>query len=616
MNAVMKTVAASPGAPVWRRRAGSPPMFVSPSLGEPECIGVWSGNRIFEDFSVSTRLTADGLHAVRTAVEGYNHVWALGPPAATPATDPRFANPFARTAPCGSDFLQLQGEPGKAAWHLLRSSGSENLDLPEAITPIASADGSKLLYFEMSPIFRTAHPGSDLWIGDLRRQVRVVLDGPVMGACFAPDGDCAYVLVRQGDASSTLIRVDSLGGAVEVVADKLDSPPYPPGFVGLAATRTHVFLPAVGHRPPDDRERMKPTAARFVNVHRLDLATRRLERIVASNTDLHDLAIGGGYLHWMRSTVIKSVVALPIEGGPLRQVAQAGMIPEWSRDGERIAFTLGQMRLADWGIDLDSHVVGVDRDARPATEPTVLVEGSHEDFTASWSPCGRWIAYHSHRAPGPAIPFYDAHGAHDAIFVRAAEDVDAPELEVSENGWEIFQPRWAPDGRTILYSSWDRKGAPGLYALFAVDFDPETGRKGGHRRIPMPQGLACPCWVAWSPDGGAIAIEDACGLGKRALWVIAADGSRGRRLHEYAAHTYGGVDYTPDGTTLIFSALDGDDRMALYSIPAGGGAVKTVARDAHNLMHPVVSPDGRWIACTRVMTTQELWRARLAGVEP
>jgi len=614
MNAaVVREGARSGHGSRWRRVTGAPPMFSSPAIGEPVLAGVWRGNRTFEDFSVKTRVSADGQFALRTAVEGYNHFWRLSDrDAAVRDDDTLGGNPWARSVPCGADLLQLRGAQGSARWFRSGHGAALALNLPESITPVASPDGSRLLYFEMSPVFRTEHPGSDLWIGTFESVRQLQMPGPILGACFAPDADIAWALVRQPNGASSLLSVSSSGADFATVARDLDAPPYPPGSVGIAATRTHVYLPLVGPKPPDDLDRQKPIAARLVNVFRID-ASGTVEPVVHCAADLADIAIGGGQLHWVRSIVVKSVVALPRSGGDVHHVAEAGIIPEWSPEGDRIAFTIGQFRLADWGIDLDSHVVSVDDRARPLTEPTVLVAGSHEDFTLTWSPCGRWIAYHTHRAPTNSIEFYDAHGAHDAVFVRAAEDPQAPETEVSENGWEIFQPRWSPDGRVILYSSWNRKGHPGIYDLWAVDFDPETGRKVGHRRVPMPEGLVSPCWAGWSPDARELVIEDACDIGERALWIISADGSSGRKIHQYQAHTYGGADYARDGRHIVFSGLDERDRMALYEISVDGGTARKLTDDDHNIVHPVVSPGGRWIAATRIATTQELWRAPLQG---
>ncbi len=464
----------------------------------------------------------------------------------------------------------------------------------------------------MSPVFRTDHPGTDLWIGNFSEQRHLVLAGPVMGACFTPDADRAYILVRQPSGTSTLLSVEIPTAAITELMRDLDTPPYPPGSVSMAATATHVYFPAVSTQAPDDSERQKPVAARWLKLYRYALATRQVELLAHSAADLADLAIANDHLYWVRSLVEKSVAVVPITGGTARDIAEAGMIPEWSPDGQRIAFTVGQFRLADWGINLDSHVISVNQQAQRVTEPSVLVDGAHEDFTATWSPDGKWIAYHSHRPTTPTTPYYDAPGVTDAIFVRRAEELDAPELRMSEQGWEIFQPRWSPDGRTILYSSWDRHGHPGFYSLFAVTFDPDTGKKVGVRKMIMPDGLMSPCWAAWSPDGQQIAIEDANGFDTRALWIIAADGGSGRKLHDYHAETFGGVDWTLDGKTLIYSALDGG-RMALFAFNLTTSQTRKLSNAPDNLLHPRVSPDGRWIACSRIRTTQELWRARICA---
>jgi Tol biopolymer transport system component len=49
----------------------------------------------------------------------------------------------------------------------------------------------------------------------------------------------------------------------------------------------------------------------------------------------------------------------------------------------------------------------------------------------------------------------------------------------------------------------------------------------------------------------------------------------------------------------------------LFSISRAGGTPVQLTHDAGNLMHPRVSPDGKWIACTRIVQSKQIWRRPL-----
>lgn len=81
------------------------------------------------------------------------------------------------------------------------------------------------------------------------------------------------------------------------------------------------------------------------------------------------------------------------------------------------------------------------------------------------------------------------------------------------------------------------------------------------------------------------------------------------KLASYRSETYGGLDWTPDGKTLIFAGLVGD-RMQLFAVPRAGGSVTRLTVGNENYLNPRVSPDGRWIACSVLATVQTLVVAR------
>jgi Tol biopolymer transport system component len=97
---------------------------------------------------------------------------------------------------------------------------------------------------------------------------------------------------------------------------------------------------------------------------------------------------------------------------------------------------------------------------------------------------------------------------------------------------------------------------------------------------------------------------------RQALWVVAPDGSGARRIVEFRSSTYGGLDWTPDGQRLVYAAL-ADGRMQLFAVPGAGGTPERLTDDPANLIHPQVSPDGRWIAATRLERSKQLRRIPL-----
>ncbi|HXE76321.1 MAG TPA: hypothetical protein VNN18_11915 [Candidatus Xenobia bacterium] len=77
-------------------------------------------------------------------------------------------------------------------------------------------------------------------------------------------------------------------------------------------------------------------------------------------------------------------------------------------------------------------------------------------------------------------------------------------------------------------------------------------------------------------------------------------------------NTYGGLDWTPNGKAIVYSALAGG-RMRLLAIPRSGGAPVQLAQEPATLLDPQVSPDGRWIACTRTIQSKTIWKMQLQG---
>jgi Tol biopolymer transport system component len=183
-----------------------------------------------------------------------------------------------------------------------------------------------------------------------------------------------------------------------------------------------------------------------------------------------------------------------------------------------------------------------------------------------------------------------------------------PEIRLTDFGFEVGPPDWAPDGRRLLFDSWERNGVPRFAVPWIVTIDPATGRSLGARRLPLPPGVKGITGEAWSPRHDEIALIERIDDAHRALWLVHPDGRVARRLVAFPSYTIGGVSFTPDGNIVLFAALV-DDRMQIFAIARTGGVPRQLTADSANVMHPSVSPDGRFVAASRIPWHKELWSA-------
>jgi Tol biopolymer transport system component len=152
-----------------------------------------------------------------------------------------------------------------------------------------------------------------------------------------------------------------------------------------------------------------------------------------------------------------------------------------------------------WVQQLDSHA--------SVNEPRHLTEQQGSVAQPSFSPDGRWIAYHR------------AFGGKRHIWMVPVTG-GPPRQLTSMSGTEV-EPDWSPDGSEIVFVS-EADGSSQLWTLPVKDGYP-TGSP--HRLTsdpPQPGSLTSP---AWSHDGVAFIGRDLD------VWLIAADGhTAARRL--------------------------------------------------------------------------------------
>ncbi len=162
-------------------------------------------------------------------------------------------------------------------------------------------------------------------------------------------------------------------------------------------------------------------------------------------------------------------------------------------------------------------------------------------------------------------------------------------VQVTHNKTEDYAPSYSPDGKKIVYTSWDGHDTE----IYTINTD-GTGkfRVTNNRTIDQTP--------SYSPDGKKIVFA---GAGRNIpylprtyddeIYTIDVDGKNRVRLTDNATYDYY-PDYSPDGRRIAFAGT-GENANHIYTISAHGGDKTKVTKG----YYPSYSPDGRRIAYSR-----------------
>jgi Tol biopolymer transport system component len=207
--------------------------------------------------------------------------------------------------------------------------------------------------------------------------------------------------------------------------------------------------------------------------------------------------------------------------------------PSWSPGGRRVAYRVNPRR-SDVG---DIWVMRTDgRGKRNLTRSPRVAE-----WSPAWSPDGRQIAYYS--SLGMDVWVMRADGTGRRNLTRRA-------------GLDEY-PSWSPDGRRLAFGS-HRDGQFEIYAM----------RADGSRQVNLTRNAAHDQWPAWSPDRRLIAFMSERD-GSPDVFVMEPDGSNQRNLTGTPELEESHPAWLPDGR-LTFTRHGETGPIEVWAVGADG----------------------------------------------
>jgi Tol biopolymer transport system component/serine/threonine protein kinase len=289
-----------------------------------------------------------------------------------------------------------------------------------------------------------------------------------------------------------------------------------------------------------------------------------------------------------------------------------------SRRGERLAYVHVIFHSNLWRLPapvLDVSPSGHDV-IKPATSGAPFIPSTRNDYMPQFSPDSKRIAFVSERSGNQEIWVCDSDGSNSTQLT-------------SFRGPTVTTPRWSPDGERIAFDS-DAEGEYDIWVIGANggkplrmtthpsnDGNPSWSRDGHWIyfdsarteeqqvwKIPASGGEA----IQVSRDGGFAPLESQDGkflyyvksLAETSLWKIPIGGGQGTKVLEGVSNyldlaiVEGGVVFVPtrDRDSLQFFSFATNDIRPLAKFDRPLDLIGVAAGLS-------VSPDGRWILCTR-----------------
>jgi serine/threonine protein kinase/Tol biopolymer transport system component len=523
-----------------------------------------------------------------------------------PITLPQFEQPKVRHGLRWLAALAAAVVIGIVGWQIhLRMQASTTAAAPVAHTSLQRiTTNGHVIQLAVSPDGRFAayaqsdEAGPTVWLQQIATGSRVPILSPspkieYTGLAFSADGNHLLATRYEGTIFGVVVRVPLLGGSPVRLIGDADTAVTPSSDGKLLAVIRNVLEKGESRllltAPDGSHERVLTT---------LPLTEGMMTPSPAWSPDGTRIAISHGHSLFTIdvNTGAKTSIPMATSEGSIRDVA-------WTSAGDSLLVTALDNRWADHcqllRVDLATGAVSnVTDDADDYAEPhaagksVAAIQAKYQ--SAIWSVTPGSAPAQLTRGLGSSdglsgltttpdrrIIYSSAAGGTADLWIANADGSDARQLTNDER--LESQPVVTGNGSTIVYLKRNQERS----SLWRMNID------GGQQR----EIVSAPVIYDYilTPDGKQIVYasgNDATSVSS--LASVPVDGGKS------SAITTGGallrpLQITPDGGTIIFTALDGQAKR-LFKVAMNGGVVTKLTSEASN--YGSISPDGKLIACT------------------
>ena len=348
------------------------------------------------------------------------------------------------------------------------------------------------------------------------------------------------------------------------------------------------------------------------------------------------------------TTISHTIWSAPILGGSVRYLA-TGTDAGWSPDGSSAAYSTpgGDIRLVRSDGTGDRKLASVggiayliswspDGGAIRFTKGDNLWEMSADGSNlkkllpkwniSSWKCCGKWSPDGTRFyfvSNGQIWAFDERHGLLRRSQAEPVQLTSGPlhwiNPYASKDGKKIFASGATRQGELIRFDSKTKQFQPYLTGLSADNLAfskngksmayvsyPEgilwRADRDGSNRVQLSDAPMEPEMLDWSPDGTQILFVDATANGRPEIYVVSSQGGSPRRMFPDSTGPETDPHWSPDGRKIVFSPSPegGADPKSDIRVFDVNGKRVTILPGSVGMFTPHWSPDGRLIAAVRM----------------